>query len=124
MRTALAIAAAGALGALARYGIGGVVGRRTSGESPWATFVINITGSFVLGLVITLATERWTAAPWIRSALTIGVIGSYTTFSTVAFETHKLTVERAYGLAAANMIGSCAAGLAAIYVGVALARAL
>jgi CrcB protein len=124
MRTALAIAAAGALGALARYGVGGLIGRRTDGEFPWGTFAINVTGAFALGLVFTLATEKWSLAPWLRSSLTIGFLGAYTTFSTLSFETYKLAADRAFGLAAANMLGSCAAGLAAVYVGVVLARAM
>jgi CrcB protein len=124
MRTAIAIAAAGALGALARYGLGGFVSRRTSGAFPWETFVINITGAFALGLVFTLATERWALAPWLRSAITIGFLGAYTTFSTLSFETYRLAADRALGLAAANMLGSCAAGLAAVYVGVVLGRAV
>jgi CrcB protein len=124
MRTAAAIAVAGALGALARYGLGGAISRRTSGAFPWETFVINITGAFALGLVFTLATERWAFAPWLRSSLTIGFLGAYTTFSTLMFETYRLAADRALGLAFANILGSCAAGLAAVYLGVVLARAV
>jgi CrcB protein len=124
VRTAAAIAIAGALGALSRYGVGGFVSRRATGAFPWGTFVINITGAFALGLVFTLATERWSVAPWLRSALTIGFLGAYTTFSTLSFETYRLAADRALGLAAANMLGSCAAGLAAVYLGVVLGRAV
>jgi CrcB protein len=124
VRTAAAIAVAGALGAVARYGLEGFVSRRTSGAFPWGTFVVNITGAFVLGLVFTLATERWAVAPWFRSALTIGFLGAYTTFSTLSYETYRLAEDRALALAAANMLGSCAAGLAAVYVGIVLARSV
>ena len=124
MRAVVAIAVAGSLGALARYGLDGFVSRRIRGAFPWGTFVVNISGAFVIGLVFTLATERWGLAPWLRSALTIGFLGAYTTFSTFSFETYRLAEDRAYGLAAANMLGSCAAGLAAVYVGVVVARAL
>jgi CrcB protein len=120
----VAIAVAGALGALARYGLDGFVSRRTSGAFPWGTFVVNISGAFTLGLVFTLATERWGPAPWLRSALTIGFLGAYTTFSTLSFETYRLAEDRALGLAVANMLGSCAAGLAAVYLGVVAARTL
>ena len=71
-----------------------------------------------------MATERFEVAPWFRSALTIGFLGAYTTFSTLSFETYRLAADRAVGLAAANMLGSCAAGLAAIYLGVVLGRVL
>ena len=124
MRAVVAIAVAGAAGALARYGLDGFVSRRQGGAFPWGTFVVNVTGAFVLGLVFTLATERWGLSPWLRSALTIGFLGAYTTFSTFMFETYRLAADRALGLAAANLAASCAAGLGAVYVGVVVARAL
>jgi fluoride exporter len=123
-RTLVAIAAAGALGALSRYGLGSLVSRRTSDAFPWGTFVVNVSGAFVLGLVLTLATERWMVAPWLRLGLTTGFLGAYTTFSTLSFDTYRLAADRALGLAAANMLGSCAAGLTAVYLGVVLARAI
>jgi CrcB protein len=124
MRAVLAIAVAGAVGALARYGLEGFVSRRANGAFPWGTFVVNITGAFLLGLLFTLATERWGVSAWLRSAITIGFLGAYTTFSTLSFETYKLAADRALGLAAANIIGSSVAGLAAVYLGVVLARAV
>ena len=124
MRMVVAIGVAGALGALARYGLEGFVSRRTSGAFPWGTFVVNVSGAFALGLVITVALERWALAAWFRSALTIGFLGAYTTFSTLSFETYRLAEDRALGLAAANMLGSCAAGLAAVYLGIVLGRVL
>ena len=124
MRTALAIGVAGALGALARYGLEGFVSRRSSGAFPWGAFVVNVTGAFALGLVFTLATERWGLSPWLRSAITIGFLGAYTTFSTLSFETYRLAEDGALGLAAANALGSLAAGLTAVYLGVVAGRAL
>jgi len=120
----IAIAVAGAVGAIARYGLDTFITRRTSGAFPWGTFVVNVTGAFLLGLVFTLASERWAMAHWFRSALTVGFLGSYTTFSTLSFATYKLGEDRAYGMAAANMLGTCAAGLVAVYLGVVLARSL
>ena len=124
MRTGVAIAVAGALGALARYGLQGLVARRATGAFPWGTFVVNVSGAFALGLIFTAATERWTMSPWLRSALTVGFLGAYTTFSTLSFETYRLAEDRALGLAFANIVGSCAAGLAAVYAGVVIGRAL
>jgi fluoride exporter len=124
MRPVVAIALAGAIGALARYGLDGLVSRRQTGAFPWGTFAVNITGSFALGLVFTLATERWGLVPWLRSALTIGFLGAYTTFSTLTLETYRLAADRALALAAANVLGSCAVGLVAVYLGVVLARSL
>lgn len=125
MRTIVAIGIAGALGALARYGLDGVVSRRLTASSfPWGTFVVNVSGAFVLGLLMTLMTEQLTTAPWLRAALTIGLLGAYTTFSTLSYETYRLLEDGAVGLAAANMLGSMAAGLFAVYLGVVAGRAL
>jgi fluoride exporter len=124
VRTAIAIAAAGALGALARYGLQGFVDRRVQGAFPWGTFIVNVTGAFALGFLFTVLTDRMTTAPWLRGAVTIGFLGSYTTFSTLSFETYRLVEDRALGIAAANMLGSMAAGLAAVYVGIVAGRAL
>jgi CrcB protein len=124
VRAVVAIAIAGSLGALARYGLEGFVSRRTRGAFPWGTFVVNISGAFTLGLIFTLATERWGLPAWLRSALTIGFLGAYTTFSTLMFETYRLAETKALGLAAANILGSCAAGLLAVYLGIVVGRAL
>ena len=123
MRTAVAIGVAGAAGALARYGVEGLIARRT-GSFPWGTFTVNVSGSFALGLVVTLLGERLTVAPWVRAALAIGFLGAYTTFSTLSLESYRLLEGRSFGLAAANLAGSLAAGVIALYGGVVLGRAL
>jgi fluoride exporter len=122
MRTVVAIALAGSLGAVARYGVEGLISRRAPTAFPWGTFVVNVTGSFLLGFVFTLLTERVAAEPWARSAVTIGFLGAYTTFSTLSFETYRLLEDGAHGLAVANALGSMVAGLLAVYGGVVLGR--
>jgi fluoride exporter len=124
VRTAAAIAVAGALGALARYGLEGAVSRRSGGAFPWGTFAVNVSGAFVLGFVFTVMTEQLTTAPWLRSAVTIGFLGAYTTFSTLSFETYRLLEDDALGLAAANALGTLTAGLGAVYLGIVAGRAL
>ena len=124
MRVTIAIAAAGALGALARYGLEGAVSRRFPTAFPWGTFVVNVSGALVLGFVFTLFTEHLTVAPWLRSAATIGFLGAYTTFSTLSLESYRLLEDGAIALALANMLGSAAAGLVAVYVGVVAGRAI
>ena len=96
--------------------------RRSAGAFPWGTLVVNLTGAFLLGLVFTLLTDRTTVAPWLRSTITIGFLGAYTTFSTLSFESYRLLEDGSTGLALANSIGSLAGGLAAVYLGVVLAR--
>jgi CrcB protein len=124
MRTAAAIAVAGAIGALARYGLEGLISRRVPSAFPWGTFAVNVSGAFVLGFVFTVMTEQFTVAPWIRGAVTIGLLGAYTTFSTLSFESYRLLEDGAIGIAAANLFGSLAAGLGAVYLGVVAGRAL
>ncbi len=118
------IAVAGAFGALARYGLEGVVSRRWPGAFPWGTFVVNITGAFAIGLLFVLLTERVSVDPWVRSSITIGFLGAYTTFSTLSFESYRLLEDGAIGLALVNTLGSVAAGLVAVYLGVAAGRAI
>ncbi|HEV8688483.1 MAG TPA: CrcB family protein [Gaiellaceae bacterium] len=124
MLTVIGIGVAGALGAVARYGLDGVVSRRWPTAFPWGTLVVNVTGAFLLGLVFTVLAEHLTVAPWVRSSLTIGFLGAYTTFSTLAFESYRLLEDGAAGLAFANMAVSVTAGLAAVYAGIVVGRAL
>ena len=124
MRTAVSIAVAGAAGALARYGFEGLIVRRASGPFPWGTFVVNMTGAFLLGFVFTVLTERFAVPTWMRSAITIGFLGAYTTFSTLSFETFRLIEGGSYAFAMANSLGSLAGGLLAVYAGIVLGRAV
>ena len=123
MRTVVGIGVAGCLGALARYGLEGLVSRR-AGAFPWGTFVVNVSGSFLLGVVAIVLGERVAVAPWLRATVAIGFLGAYTTFSTLSLESYRLLETRSYALAGANLLGSAAAGLAALYGGVVLGRAL
>lgn len=122
MPTAIGVAVAGALGALARYGLDGLISRRAPGAFPWGTFVVNVSGALLLGFLFTLLTERISADPWLRSTVTIGFLGAYTTFSTLSLESYRLISDGELGLALANTVGSLGAGLAAVYAGVVLGR--
>lgn len=121
MRTALAVMVAGSLGALARYLIQSVTDPRL-GNLPWGTFVVNISGSFLVGLVFTIATERIAVEPWLRTALTVGFLGAYTTFSTLAFETVRLIDGGEWLAAVVNMAGSAVFGVVAVVAGIVVAR--
>jgi CrcB protein len=116
----LLVAFGGALGALARYGVGRAVGPR---PFPWATLAINVTGSFTLALLLTLALERdWPEATTL--ALGTGLLGAYTTFSTFSYETLTLLRAERVGAAGAYVGASLAAGLLAAAAGYAVARRL
>ena len=123
MRTFIGIAVAGALGALARYGVGAAINERFT-RFPWGTLAVNVTGSFLLGFLFVLLTERSTASAALRSALTIGFVGSYTTFSTFSFETLKLLEDGALGGAALNVAASIVLGLGGAWLGMNAGRAL
>jgi CrcB protein len=122
MTTAVGIALAGAVGALARYGLEGAVGRLAGAGFPWGTFAVNVTGSLAVGFLFTILIDRGAVDPWLRTTLLIGFLGAYTTFSTLSLETYRLLEDGALGLTLANSIGSLAAGLGSVYVGVVLGR--
>jgi CrcB protein len=114
------VALAGAAGALSRYGIGVAVGVRSF---PWATLGINLTGSFLLGFVITTGTERgWPETATVPIA--IGFLGAYTTFSTFSFETYTLLRTDRAAVAATYVGISILGGIAAAALGYAAARAI
>jgi fluoride exporter len=123
MRTVMAVGVAGFIGAIARYGIDGLIVQKSGGSFPWGTFLINISGSFVLGLLFAVLVEgRVAVAPWIRTASTVGLVGAYTTFSTLTLETFRLVEDGSYFLASANAVGSLTLGLVAVYLGVVVGR--
>jgi CrcB protein len=122
MRNLLAVGAGGFLGAVARYGVGLALARFWTAEFPLGTFVINVSGSFVLGLFSTLATERLAIDPAWRLLVATGFVGAYTTFSTFEYETHRLVEVGATAWAAANVVASVVVGFLALRLGVLLAR--
>ncbi len=116
-----AIAAGGSLGTLARYGVDRALVPPPLGF-PWPTLVVNALGSLVLGFVVTVAVERWGRARFVRPFAAIGFCGGFTTFSTMAVEIAQLGQHGRMGTAASYLLVSLVAGLAAVVVGMALAR--
>jgi CrcB protein len=117
----VAISIGAVLGANTRYLLGGWLSTQLGSAFPYSTFVINVTGSLAIGLVLGLASDRimpW----WWRPGVAIGFLGSYTTFSTFSYETLNLIGEGSYLPAVANIGGSVAAALAGVSLGVAIAR--
>jgi fluoride exporter len=114
----------GAAGAISRYWIDGRVSDLVHGQFPWGTFLINVVGAFLLGLLVALTTERLLPHPNWRVALGIGFLGSFTTFSTYTYETVKLAEDGAIGLALLYSVGMLALGLLAAASGLAVGRTL
>jgi CrcB protein len=116
-----AIAVGGALGTLARYGVNRAIVPAPLGF-PWPTFVVNVTGSLLLGFLVTMVVERWSPTHFVRPFAAIGFCGGFTTFSTMVVSAAQLGQHGRSGLAAVYLLGSLAAGLVAVAVGTALAR--
>jgi CrcB protein len=118
------VGVAGFFGAGSRYWLDGLVSRATSGSFPWGTLVVNVSGCFLIGLLTTVLTERLLPHPALRIAITVGFVGSYTTFSTFSYETLRQIQEGAVGLAAVNVLASVVIGISAAWIGVILGRAI
>ena len=117
------VALAGALGALGRYAVHGLVQSRTASRFPYGTVVVNVTGSFALGLVVGLLTYQG-LDPDVRTVVGTGFIGAYTTFSSFSYDTFGLFEAGASRAALVNALGSIAVGLVAATAGFALAGLL
>lgn len=122
MKQLLVVGVGGFLGAMARYGVGLVVVRHWTRDFPLATLLINVSGSFLLGLFSTWATERAALDPALRLLVATGFVGAFTTFSTFEYETQRLAESGAHGWAFVNVVTSVAAGYLAVRLGVSLAR--
>lgn len=120
----LLIGTGGFVGAIARYLVDGRVVQYTGAALPWGTFAINISGSFAVGLLFALITERAVLPAELRGPLMIGFLGSYTTFSTLTLEAWRMIEDGAWLSATLNLGGSIIVGLAAVIAGVALGRAI
>src|SRR6266542_1096488 len=105
----------GGLGALARYALGGWIAGRAGTAFPLHTFLINVTGSLVIGVLLTLLTERFEVDPAWRLFLVVGFLGGYTTFSSYTFEGLTLLQAGEWGRAAWYVLGSNGLGLAACF---------
>lgn len=118
-----AVACGGVVGVLLRYGLGELAGPAGRGW-PWTTFLENLTGSLLLGVLLVAVLERGRGHRLARPFLGVGVLGSFTTMSAYGFETQQMLLAgqdaQAAGYVAATLVG----GLAAVFLGVRAARAL
>ncbi|MEA2556406.1 MAG: fluoride exporter [Actinomycetota bacterium] len=124
MRNLVAIAVFGALGALGRYGADRWISERLTGGFPWGIFIINVVGSFLIGVLWITVVQRQGVSLWVKSAGTTGFLGAFTTFSTFSLLTVEFLEDRAYALAFANSFGSLTAGIAGAWLGLVVGRAL
>jgi CrcB protein len=109
-------------GALARYVIGTAIAEKAGGRFPsLGTMVINITGSFLIGLMMTLLTQRLANPNW-RLLLVVGFLGGYTTFSSFEYETFQAVQAGAMWMGLINVVGSVALGYLAVWLGSAIVK--
>jgi fluoride exporter len=118
----LLIVLCGGAGSLARYLAGTAVTARYGSRFPWGTLVVNVTGSFLIGLIMTLLTEKVAVSPNWRFALVVGFLGGYTTFSSFEWETYAAVRAGGFWIGALNVMGSVILGYAAVWLGSTLAR--
>jgi CrcB protein len=116
-----AVAAGGALGAPARYGVAQLIHDR-QGSFPWATFWTNVSGSLALGFLLVLLLERFPPSRYVRPFVATGFLGAYTTYSTFAVGTVVLAKDGHAAVALAYALGGLACGLAAAWAGIVAAR--
>lgn len=121
MRMILWLSVAGVAGTLARYFLGGFV-QGLGWRFPWGTFVVNMLGCFLFGLVWSLAESRAAISAEARTVLLIGFMGAFTTFSTFAFETTQRIVDAQWGQVAANLLLQNVIGIAMMLLGMRLGR--
>jgi len=117
----LAVAVGAALGAPARYGLTQAI-HVSGGSFPWATFVTNVSGSFVLGMFMALILERFPPTRYLRPFVATGFLGAYTTYSTFAVESDLLVKQGHAAIGVAYSVASLAAGFAAVWAGIWVAR--
>jgi len=118
----IAVAGGGAIGSVMRYLLSTWFVQRFGIGLPWGTFFINVSGAFVIGLVLQYAAMRTNMSPYLRLFLATGLLGGYTTFSTFAYEIYALSSDK---LSAASVIyaaGSVVLGVAAALAGIAIVR--
>lgn len=118
----LLVFAGGGIGASARYWLSGAVYRFLSTDFPYGNLVVNITGCFAIGLLMTLMEERFLSDPGLRIFLTIGILGGFTTLSSFSYETIALLRDAEVLRASVNILASIFGCLAATIFGMFIGR--
>ena len=124
MKLLLFIAVGGAFGAVMRYAASSGVHALLGRGFPWGTLFVNVTGSLLIGLLGILLLERMNLGPEWRAAILVGVLGSFTTFSTFSLETLNLLEQGDWLSALSNVLLSVTLCLLAVWLGVSLGRQL
>ena len=119
----LVIAAGGALGSLARWGID-EAWPHLAGRLAWSTLLENVSGAFALGVLMVLVIDVWPSTRYVRPFLGVGLLGGYTTFSTYMLDTRSLIAEGEMERAGLYLFGTLLAGLVAVWIGIVIGRTM
>ena len=120
----LLVAIGGAAGSVLRYGVGRLAVHFLGPGTVMGTFMVNVTGSFALGFFLAFALERTGLSAEARAMVAIGLLGGYTTFSTLSYDTIRLLESGEVARAGFYVLGNLAIGLAAAYLGILSGRAV
>lgn len=121
MKNVILVALGGGLGAALRYSVGLWLASKLGPNFPWGTFFVNVTGSFVIGVVLAMVASGQLSSE-ARLFLAVGLMGGYTTFSSYSYETLTMVSEGRIFPALVNVFGQLALGFVAVYVGVVVGR--
>jgi CrcB protein len=124
MMILIAVALGGAIGSLARYFLAGLIQSAAWPGFPWGIFIVNISGGFLMGIIVELSALRLNISPELRAFLTVGVLGGYTTFSTFSLDSVLLIERGAWASAAAYMAGSAILSVVALFAGLWIVRVI
>lgn len=121
---AIAIAVGAAIGANLRYSLSLWAAQRWGASFPYGTLIVNVIGSFLIGLVLVLATTRLNLSDLARLLIVTGLLGGFTTFSSLSFETYALIVSGSWRTAGIYLASSFGLGMAGVFLGAGVARLL
>ncbi len=126
MAAYLWVAIGGAAGSVARFWLSGLIAERYAHAFPWNTLVVNVTGSFVIGIIAALSEPEghWFNSPGVRQFLMVGICGGYTTFSSFSLQTLALMRDREWLYAGGNVLLSVVSCLVAVWLGYVLGATL
>ncbi len=122
INTILTIAAGGALGAVARHGVNVAAFKALGPDFPWSTMIVNVAGSFLMGVLITVFAHAWQPPEPIKYLLITGFLGAFTTFSAFSLDVAVLFERHAYLPLAAYMIGSIVLSISALFLAMIIVR--
>lgn len=124
MEKYFAVGVGGFMGSIARFWLANYIGQRMGTRFPYGTFLINVSGSFLIGVVMTILTERTHLSPTWRYLIPIGFIGGYTTFSTFEYETLRAIQDGQFTVGLLNIVLSVVLGFLMVWTGAMVGKAI